>query len=85
MAVKKPANAAPALGTRNPATKQHALKGIEAIDAKLRARLLELNRTAAKRKSFDQKIAAANIQVYRQSGVNIGALTAAGRQTMSWR
>jgi hypothetical protein len=85
MAKKNPEGAASNLSTRNPASKQYALRGLKVVDANLRARLLERKRAVIIQKSLDEKIAAPNVQVRGKNGANFGALTAARRRLWAER
>jgi hypothetical protein len=77
---KKTEDVSPLYTTEPPPSKQYVLRAMKAIDAKLRAPLIQSKRESARRAAFDEKLAKANIQVYRQGGVDFAALTREARK-----
>jgi hypothetical protein len=66
-----------------PAAKQHVLRAMKTIDARLRKRLVQAKKEDSKRAVLNKKLALANIQIYRQSGVDLSSLSALAKT--QWR
>src|SRR5215472_16245920 len=69
--------------TDQPAAKQHVLRAMKAIDAKLRKGLAQSKKEDAKWAVLNNKLALANLQMDKRSGADLSTLSAQARSR--WR